>query len=308
LFSVQVDPVSGATSATADKGPWHNVTLAGLRDSAVHTDRLANISTRGRSGINDEVMIAGFVITGTLPRPVLVRAVGPSLADLGVSGVLDDVTLELYRGSTVIATSDNWGSEAGAGAIAATASRLGAFTLSQSSKDAVVLSSLEPGNYTAKVSGVSNATGVALVEVYDAGEGPSSAAAPKLVNISTRGKVGANDDVLIAGIVITGNAPKHLLIRAIGPSLSALGVNGVLSDPSLQLYSGSNVIGENDDWGGSAEISSAAISVGAFPLSGDSKDSCLLVTLMPGNYTAMVRGKGGVTGVALVEVYEVSGR
>lgn len=299
------DATTGAISATADKGPLAGEAFDGIRDNVDQTDRLANISTRGRVGSGDEIMIAGFVVSGSSPRSVLVRAIGPSLATLGVAGALNDSHLALFRGNTKIAESDDWGAEASASAIISATSQVGAFSLSTGSKDAVLLTTLSPGSYTAQVSGPDNGTGIGLVEVYDAGVGPVSSSTPKLINISTRARVGINDEILIAGIVVTGNAPKRLLVRAVGPTLASLGVNGVLADPVLSIFSGSTVISQNDDWGGNTDIASAAVAVGAFALPTGSTDACLLITLAPGVYTAQVTGKGGATGIALVEVYEV---
>jgi hypothetical protein len=303
-LSETLDPTTNAVTATADKGALSGLAFDGVRDDVTRTDRLADISTRGRAGLGDEVLIAGFIISGNSPRQVLVRAVGPTLADYGVSGVVADPVLALYSGSTKIAESDNWGVESAAATIAATATRLGAFNLPATSKDAVLLVTLDPGAYTAQVSGAGGTTGVALVEVYDAGDAPPTAVTPKLANISTRGRVGTDDQILIAGIVIGGNAPKRVLVRAVGPSLTPLGVNGALADPMLTILSGSTVISQNDDWGGDASVVAVANSIGAFALPSDSKDACLLITLAPGTYTAQVRGKNGSTGVAIVEVYD----
>ena len=299
-----LDSATYVVAATADNGALSGLTFDGVRDDVTPTDYLADISTRGRVGLADEVLIAGFIISGNSPRQVLVRAIGPTLADYGVGGVLADPVLGLYSGSTKIAESDDWGGESAAAAIAAAASRLGAFSLSPTSKDAVLLVTLDPGAYTAQVSGSAGTTGVALVEVYDAGDGPPTVVTPQLANISTRGRVGTDDQILIAGIVIGGNAPKRVLVRAVGPSLTPLGVNGALADPMLTILNGSTVISQNDDWGGDPAIAAVSSSVGAFALPADSKDACILITLAPGNYTAQVRGKNGSTGIAIVEVYD----
>jgi hypothetical protein len=299
-----VNSGTGAISATADKGVLANLTFSGVRDDVTHTDRLADISTRGRTSLGDQVMIAGFIISGTTPHQVLIRAIGPTLSDYGVNGILADPRLELYRGSTKIAESDNWGAEADAATTAATASRLGAFNLSPSSKDAVLLVTLDPGPYTAQVSGLNATSGVALVEVYDAEEAQPTLLTPKLANISTRGLVGTDDEILIAGIVVGGNAPKRVLVRAVGPALGPLGVNGVLEDPVLTILSGSTVIAQNDDWTNDPELVEVSNSIGAFALPTGSKDAAMLITLSPGNYTAQVRGKNGTKGIALVEIYD----
>ena len=157
------------------------------------------------------------------------------------------------------------------------------------------------------VTGVGETTGVALAEIYDTNPGaPFDSAGPRLVNASARAQVGTGSDLLIVGFVIGGETSKTILIRAVGPSLTALGVSNVLADPKLQLYSGSTRTRENDNWSTDAVANAAAFSkVGAFPLALDSKDAALLVTLSPGAYTARVSDVNGSTGVALVELYEV---
>ncbi|MCX6954766.1 MAG: immunoglobulin domain-containing protein [Verrucomicrobia bacterium] len=314
-ISGMLNVAAGDLVATTDSGALSGSAFAGLRDNVIRTDRLANISTRGRAGPGDDVMIAGFVLTGTAPRPVLVRAIGPTLGGFGVPGTLADPRLELYRGSTKLSENDNWSS---ANDLVATTARLGGFALAAGSADAALLLTLDPGAYSAQVSGPGGSVGNALVEVYDAGTTPSpGTAAPRLVNIATRGRLASADDTLIAGIVITGNAPKRLLVRAIGPGLAAFGVTGTLVDPVLTLTgptaSGPGTLAANDDWaspatGGptAAEIAAASVATGAFALPNGSKDACLLLTLAPGNYTAQVTGKNNGTGVALIEVYEVN--
>ncbi len=296
---------TGTFAVAAANGVFVATVFGGVRDDVVHTDRLFGISTRGRAGTGDNIMIAGFVVTGTTPLTVLIRAVGPGLAGLGVSGALADSRLDLYRGSTKMLSSDNWGSEPGASAIAATAARLGDFSLPSNGKDAALLVTLDPGLYTAMVGSTDGSTGVALAEVYDASDNAPVGSAQRLVSISTRAYVGTGDETLTAGISISGNAPKRVLIRAIGPTLGSFGVSGVLPDPVLTLYSGTTAIAQNDDWGGGSDIIQAGVRMSAFALPSDSKDACILITLAPGTYSAQVSGKAGAAGVALVEVYEI---
>jgi hypothetical protein len=309
----------GGLSAKAEAGAFAALTFGGLRDGVARTDRLANISTRGRAGVGDDVMIAGFVLSGSAPRPVLIRAIGPALGAFGVPGTLADPRLALYRGDTKLAENDNWSADSAAGEIAATTTRVGGFALTSGSADAALLVTLNPGAYTAQVSAPANSTaGNALVEVYDSGPAPASGAAePRLINIATRGRIAAAGDTLIAGIVVTGNSPKRILIRAVGPGLAAFGVPGTLVDPLLTLTgataTGTGTLATNDDWGTPAsggatapEISATAVGAGAFALPPGSKDACLLLTLQPGNYTAQVTGKNNGAGVALIEVYEVN--
>ena len=170
---------------------------------------------------------------------------------------------------------------------------------------------LASGPYTAWISDVTGGSGVALAEVYDADSTPASsqsvAAVSRLTSISARAPVGTGGNIIIAGFAFNGNVPKTLLIRAVGPSLSQFpGVTGVLANPRLDLYQGSTVIYSNAGWGGSTTLSNAFTAVSAFPLNGPtSLDAALLVTLLPGTYTAQVSGVNGTTGVALVEVYEM---
>ena len=270
-------------------------------------EKLLNISTRSdTTGAEGNALIAGFVIGGTTPKRVLVRAIGPSLAPFGVSGALPAARLELFRGQTSLAVSNDWGSASGASAVAAAAARLGAFTLDAASRDAAVLVELSPGAYTAVMTGQGSAGGVGLVEVYDADE--TALAAQRIGNLASRGLAGSGDRTLTVGFVVGGTVPKRVLVRGVGPALTVFGVNGALADPRLEVYREGSVIGRNDNWedgaaGGS--IAAASISVGAFALAAGSRDAAILLNLFPGAYTAQVSGAGDQTGTALVEVYEV---
>ncbi len=270
--------------------------------------RLVNISTRAQVGTGGNILIAGFAIGGqgtSGDEPLLIRGSGPALTPLGVTGALPDPQLQLYQGSNVLATNDGW---AGNAQIASTASAVGAFSWTNtSSHDAALLVSPAAGSYTAQISGESNDTGVALVEVYDATPaGTHTPTDPRLVNISARVQVGTGGNILIAGFVIGGSTARTVLVRASGPALVPFGVAGTLPDPELQLFSGSTLLASNNGWGGTTEVSSTASSVGAFGWSSPtSNDSALLLTLPPGAYTAQVSGASGDTGVALVEIYEV---
>jgi hypothetical protein len=255
-------------------------------------------------------MIAGFVIRGDAPKAVLLRAVGPGLTAFGVTGALSAPRLELFNASgTSLGINTGWGS---ATDISTAAARAGAFALVATSKDAALLVSLSPGAYTAVVSGVAGATGVALVEVYDVSEGATPA--QKVVNIASRGAAGSGDNTLTAGFVISGTVPKRVLIRGVGPTLGSFAVPGTLADPQLTLYTqAGTVIATNDNWSTPAnasaadavQLASAAAAVGAFAYTPASKDAALLLYLAPGPYTAQVGGVANTTGAALVEVYEV---
>jgi probable HAF family extracellular repeat protein len=307
MLSGTIDAGSGALHGTLRTRTGETLDLVGLSAGLESNDRLVNLSTRGAVGDNDKIMIAGFVITGSEPKSVLIRAAGPALTKLGLNAPMENPTLTLFSGGQAIGSNDDWSVGNGA-AVAEAATRVGAFPFDAGSKDSAILTNLAPGPYTAQVSrAAGSANGVALVEVYDASSSPS-AEAQKLVNISSRGEVRTGGDVMIAGFVVTGNAPRKLLIRGVGPTLAKLGVSGVLANPVLQLYQGSTPIFTNDDWGtgdSSTLVAPAAAQVGAFALDVGSKDAALLVTLAPGVYTAQVSGADGGTGIALIEVYEV---
>jgi hypothetical protein len=176
----------------------------------------------------------------------------------------------------------------GSGTLSGTFSRLGAFALSGTSRDAALNSILTAGAYTAQVSAApGTGTGVALVEFYDA---DASGAVPtgNLVNLSARNQVGTGDNILIAGLVVSGYAPKTVLVRGIGPTLGQFGVGGALQSVRLQIYNGSTLLAENAGWGGTAALAGAFSQVGAFGLPGNSQDSAILITLQPG----VVHGPG----------------
>ncbi len=307
LVTATLNPAAGSATATVTTAAKETITFAGLAEGVARSDRLANIASRGPV-TSSELMIAGFVIVGSAPKTVLIRATGPALTAFGLGGVLPNPKLELFRDRDKFLENDDWSLAANAPAISAAAARTGAFALSAGSRDAAILTTLPPGGYTAQVSSVTGQTGVGLVEVYDADETAVTSATPRLVGISIRAGVAGGESLLIAGIVITGNAPKRILIRATGPALTAFGVPNALSDPLLRLYQGTTVLQENDNWSASATeaalISAAGNNAGAFPLVSGTKDAALLVTLMPGNYTAQVSGVGNAVGAALVEVYE----
>jgi photosystem II stability/assembly factor-like uncharacterized protein len=257
--------------------------------------RLANISTRGQVQTGFDVMIGGFVISGSAPKTVVIRAIGPSLATFGVTGALANPTLQLVRSSdnATIATNDDWGTAANAAQITASG-----FAPSHPQESAMYLT-LQPGAYTAIVSGVGNTSGVGLVEVYEV-DHPEVA----LINISTRGKVQTGFDVMIGGFVVLGDGPQTVVIRAIGPSLANFGVNGALANPTMQLIriSDNATIATNDDWGSASNA--ALIQSSGFAPS-NALESAILISLQPGAYTAIVSGVQNGTGVGLVEVYTV---
>jgi hypothetical protein len=218
--------------------------------------------------------------------------------------VLANPRIRVLNKATIVAENDDWGS-VNPTTLAAAAVRIGGFALSSGSTDASLLVTLPPGVYTAQVTG---GEGVALAEIYDASENPQ-ADEQRLVNISSRGDVSTGDNILIGGFVITGNSPKRVMIRGIGPGLAAHGVESPLADPLLRVYHRDIVIAENDNWSADAAtaltLTAAATETGAFSLASASKDAAILLNLAPGIYSVHVVGNGSSTGVALVEIYEL---
>jgi len=281
--------VSGTTTTDSPAGTLY-----------VGNVRIINLSSRGFVGTGVSDLDAGFIIGGTGTKQILLRAIGPTLASFGVTGVLANPILTLNTSAgTVQATNTVWG---GTAALTQEMSAVGAFALPAGSADsALFVSNLGTGSHTAQVDGVGGTTGAALVEVWDADTGTPTA---RLSNISTRAPVGTS--TLIAGFVIGGNTSDTVLIRGVGPSLATLGLTNVLSNVQLTLYdSNSNVIASNNGWNNNAFLSATFSSVYAFALQANSLDSAMVVTLAPGSYTAIVSGMNGATGTALAEIYEV---
>jgi hypothetical protein len=251
---------------------------------------LANISSRLRVGIGDNVLIGGFIVTGSQPKRLMVRAIGPSIP---VGGTLADPRLEIYKGTTLLATNDNW-READNNQEMTQSGLAPAREL-----EGAVLGLFNPGAYTAIVSGAGARTGVGLVEVYDLDQ----TAEAKLANIATRGLVQGGDNVLIGGLIVAGFEPQKVLVRATGPSLN---IPGKLLDPVLELRDANGaLIQVNDNWIDSpnkqAIIDSTISPTNDF-------ESAIVATLPAygASYTAIVRGVSNNTGIAIVEVYALN--
>jgi hypothetical protein len=272
-------------------GPgWGGGSVVIVKKANAFPVQLANIATRMKVGTGDNAMIGGFIITGTEPKAVVVRGVGPSIP---VAEALNDPVIEL-RGSSgeLLASNDDWGDGATAENVAVTG------LAPANELESALWKVLNPGAYTVVVSGYNNTTGVGLFEVYDLGRATDS----KLANISTRGFVNTGDNVMIGGTIILGNTATQVLFRAIGPSLTVFGVPNALQDPVLELYDGNGaLLAQNDDWRSSQETQIIATTIPP----GDNRESAILTTLTPGSYTAIVRGKNNFTGVALVEAYQL---
>jgi len=255
------------------------------------TAHLQNISGRLLIQTGNNVGIAGFVVGGTEAKKVLIRGLGPTLAQFNVTGVMQNPTLELHDGSgSLITTNDNWKDTQQA---EITATQLAP----PADVEAAILATLQPGAYTAIQTDARGGTGVGLIEVYDVDPLASS----RLINISTRGLVQTGNNVLIGGFSLAaGSGSNNVVVRALGPSLAPFGVNNALPDPFATLYdSNGNVITANDNWKDSQQ--SAIENTGLQPP--NDLDAAILVRLAAGNYTAIVTDKSGSTGVALVEVY-----
>jgi hypothetical protein len=248
---------------------------------------LANISTRAVVGTDANVLIGGFIVTGTQSKQVIVRGIGPSLS---LPGKLLDPTLELHDASgALIAATDNWGQSENSAAIASSG------VAPTNPSESAILMSLAPGSYTAVLSGANQTTGTAVVEVYDL----ASAADSKLANISTRAFVQTLDNVLIGGLIVVGQSAADVIVRAIGPSLP---VPGAMADPTLELHDASGtLLASNDDWRSTQQT--AIINTGVAPTR--DAESAIVTSLAPGSYTAIVRGANGTTGVAVVEFYQL---
>ena len=298
---------TGPGGATLSRAVTLTVNSAGATDA-----RLVNLAVRTTAGSGDQVLFVGLVVGGsgtTGTKPLLIRAVGPTLDVFGVSNAQADPKLELFAsGATApLAVNDNWNGDSGVTTITP---QVGAFGLAANdSKDAALFTSPAAGGYTVQISGPAN--GTVLAEVYDASAGASfTGATPRLINVSARTLVGRDADILIAGFAIGGTGSKTVMVRAIGPTLTTFGVPGVLANPKLELFASgaATPLSTNDDWGAATnapQVAAAANNVGAFPLALESRDAVLLVTLPPGSYTAQVSGVNNTTGAALVEVYEV---
>ena len=252
-----------------------------------------NVSTRVKVLTSDQVMIGGFIITGAGSKSVVIRALGPSLAQNGTKRTLPDPVLEVYDSSgSLIAENDNWISPLPPDVVAS------GLTPGDPA-ESLIATTLAPGHYTAVLRGANGCTGVALCELYDTGSSGS-----KVRNISTRGMVGTDDEVMIAGFILGGSTNGKVLIRALGPSLAEGGVIGFLADPMLELHDAQGaLIDSNDNW---RTTQRQQILASGLPPA-NSKEAAIVATLEPGNYTAIVRGANSKTGVALVEVYALDG-
>ena len=304
-FVDTIDSAQGQSGVNPDQYLfWDDLhpTTGGHHDLANEANRLlsgqvgplakpTNISTRGPVGTGQNVLIAGFIVSGSQPKKVIVRALGPTLSTLGVSGALADPTIAIFNSSNgLVASNDNWRNTQEV-EIAASG-----FAPPNDLESAIIVT-LPPGSYTAVVSGKNGGIGIGLVDVYEL-----DASTSIFQNLSTRGFVGTGDNVLIGGLIIGAGEQPVIVVRAIGPTLSSFGITQPLQDPTLEVRDGNGgLIAFENDWQDNTPTAVKA----ALLQPQDSRESAVVLSLSAGNYTAIVRGKNGTTGVALVEAYRL---
>lgn len=298
-----VTVTQGAASVTSQ--------IAVVRVAAPETGRLLNLSVRGLVERTTFPVIAGIGVTGSGPKPVVIRAVGPTLDEFGLADLrVGDPTMVVRSGDSVVAENDNWSGDYGAS--------VGAFPLKADSRDAALTTSLNPGTYstvvTAKIIEQPNSDntgtvitddgfGITLTEVFDLQ--PTGPVASRLTNLSARAFVGTGGDVIIVGFTLSGTAPKRLLLRAVGPTLAQFGVANVLANPRLDLYRGDSILASNDNWELNGNVDAIRAIPGPFALPAGSRDAALFLNVQPGAYTVRVQGVNFGRGVALVELYDL---
>jgi sugar lactone lactonase YvrE len=261
-------------------------------DTTPSPPQLLNISTRMRVLTGDKVLIGGFILTGSGPRKVIIRGIGPSLTSAGIEGVLPDPALELHHGDTIVATNDNWKEHQ---------AEVEQTTLQpKSDLESAIVATLDPGAYSVILADRNGAEGVGLVEVYNLDANPGS----QLANISTRGFVDIDNNVMVGGFIAGGSSSDSLrvVIRALGPSLADFGLSSLLANPTLELHDAQGAtVATNDDWKSDQQAEIEATNLAP------TKDleSAIVTTVTPGNHTAVVRGIDGSTGTGLVEIYHL---
>jgi hypothetical protein len=287
LDSLAKDDIVGGGYLYGSTGPTPTPT------PFVPGNNLINLSTRSFVGSGASQLIAGFILQGTAPTRVLLRAIGLSLADKGIANPLGDPYIELRNGAgDLLASNDDWTGNDNADAIIATGLE------PPTQFESVILLDLPPGSYTAVMRDFENASGIGLVELYDLQTSDGHAA-----NLSTRGFVQGGDSVLIGGLIVGGTAQKKLIVRAIGPTLVSKGVATPLADPTIGLFDANGTqIDFNDNWRQSAQATQI-FEAGLAPA--DDLEAAILHTVAPGNYTAIVRSANGGTGVGLFEAFDL---
>jgi hypothetical protein len=277
--------------------PFANVVRGGF------ISRITNLSIRSAQVSARNPLMVGFVITGSSSKSILVRGVGPTLTQFGLTQVLSDPVLSLYHGATLFASNDDWRLADNSAQVAVKTLQVGAFPLPETGLDTALLTVLSSGAIMAELKGKSDDPGEALLEIYDA----DAIHSVRFVNFSLRMELREGVGFETVGFVVSGNHSKQVLIRAIGPALADYGVTNLLSDPKLALFRHGEVtpVHENDDWGGTSELKAAFVATAASALSDASRDAALLIALEPGAYLVEVTGVGSLSGSGLIEVYEV---
>ena len=274
--------------------PAGTITLKNAPGPSPTPAQALNISTRLGVESGDNVVIGGFIIKGNTSKSVLIRGLGPSLGNLGLTGVLLDPVLELHRSDgALIFRNDDWKNDQ--------RSQIeGTPFQPADDREAVIIASLEPAAYTAILTGKNQPSGIGLIEIYDRDQAADS----ELANISTRGFVGAQNNVMIGGFILAGNGNTRVAVRGLGPSLSQFGLTNLLADPTLELHdaNGATLIA-NDNW---AEDPTVADLLKANGLAlGNPQESAIYTSLPPGQFTAILAGKNGGTGLGTIEVYNL---
>jgi hypothetical protein len=279
---------SDAQIATSGTGLITSVDIAKPQP---RTGQPLNIATRLAIQGGDNILIAGFIVTGPsgATKKVLIRGIGPSLTNAGVSGAIQDPLLELHKPDGAVVVNDNWQQ--------GDTSQIPNGFAPSDSRESVIVATLTPGTYTAVVKGAHGETGVGLAEIYDLESGSTA----KLANIATRGFVQTGDSVLIGGFIIGGTEPAKVLVRAIGPSLAAFGVPNTLPATTLEVHDANGDVISNDGWRSTQESEIIATTI---PPTNDN-ESAILATLVPGTYTAVIRGRNNTTGIAVIEAYNL---
>ena len=255
-----------------------------------------NISTRMEVDTGNNVLIAGFIVTGNASKDVAARGIGPSLVGAGISDALADPMLALHSsGGNLIRQNDDWQDDP------TQAAQLTAAGLAlQNPKESGIVETLQPASYTAVMAGTNNGTGVGLVEIYDINQAADS----QLANISTRGFVLTGNNVMIGGFILGGTDNTHIVLRGIGPTLAQVGLSPVLPDPTLELHdSNGTLLVANDNWQDDPVSAGQLMTLGLAPR--DPNESGIYAPLPPGSFTAILAGSNGGTGIGLVEIYNV---
>jgi uncharacterized delta-60 repeat protein len=295
-------PRIGLVRLTASDGPTPTPSPTPTATPTATPGRVGNVATRLPVGTGDNALIEGFIVHGPAgsTKKIMVRAIGPSLAQFGIADALGNPTLEIHDASNAtVATNNDWKITQVGGLI--TGNQSAAISASQlapgNDLESAIIADLAPGSYTAVVRGSGNTTGTGLVDAYDI----SAASPAKLVNIATRGLIQPGDKLMIAGFIIQ-NSPVKAVIRAIGPSLIAFGITNALPDTTLQLRDqNGGLVLENDNWRSDPQQAQELQSIGLQPT--NDLEAALVATIPPGQYTAQVRGKNEATGIGVVEIY-----